>query len=433
MTTASSSIALESLPTALNLVGSLAAGLVIGLERGWRDRELNDGGRVAGLRTFALAGLFGGLLASLLPEFGAWPILAGIIGVSILLAVSYRQASASSGNLSITTALTLLLTIVLGAIAARGAVALALACAVIVAVLLNLKPTLHRWLRLIEHRELTAALQLMVLSVVILPNLPDAGFGPYQALNPYKLWWAVVLIAGLSLAGHLAMRVTGPRRGMLWTGILGGLASSTATTLALSRYARLNPAVSGVAVSGALAACGVMFLRMAVLVALVQPALLPAMGVPLILSGVTLLVLGLWHWRRLSQASGDQAIEPMVPTFDLGAALGFGAYLAVMAVLAPAARQWLGSGGVYALASLSGLADVDAIVISLARLHGDGGLPLVTTIAAICLATLANMVSKGAMAWITGGRAMGVPVVKGYAVGMAVGVGAAAAMLTLSA
>jgi uncharacterized membrane protein (DUF4010 family) len=220
---------------------------------------------------------------------------------------------------------------------------------------------------------------------------------------------------------------------MLWTGILGGLASSTATTLALSRYARLNPAVSGVAVSGALAACGVMFLRMAVLVALVQPALLAAMGVPLILSGVTLLVLGLWHWRRLSQASGDQAIEPMVPTFDLGAALGFGAYLAVMAVLAPAARQWLGSGGVYALASLSGLADVDAIVISLARLHGDGGLPLVTTIAAICLATLANMVSKGAMAWITGGKAMGGPVVKGYAVGMAVGVGAAAAMLALGA
>ena len=223
---------------AVGLAASLALGLLIGLERGWRERELSDGGRVAGLRTFALTGLLGGLLATLFDDFGPWPLLGGLFGVSLLLAVSYRAATKTSGNLSITSAVAMLLTLVLGAIAAHGDIALALAAAVVVAVLLDLKPTLHRWLHLIEHRELTAALQLLVLSVVILPNLPDQGFGPYQALNPYRLWWAVVLIAGLSLAGHVAMRATGPQRGVFWTGVLGGLASSTAATLALARHAR---------------------------------------------------------------------------------------------------------------------------------------------------------------------------------------------------
>ncbi len=121
----------------------------------------------------------------------------------------------------------------------------------IAAVLLDMKPTLHGWLRLIEHRELTAALQLLVLSVVILPNLPSVGLGPYHALNPYQLWWAVILIASLSMVGHVAMRITGAQRGILWTGLLGGLASSTAATLALARFARLQPSLEGACAAGA--------------------------------------------------------------------------------------------------------------------------------------------------------------------------------------
>ena len=210
------------LPAPVHGLGAaLAVGLLIGLERGWHQRDLNEGARVAGLRTFALTGLLGGVLGSLVPTFGPWPLVAGLAGLALLMAVAYLRSAQATGGLSATTSVALLLTLALGAYASSGAIALALAAAVVATVLLNLKPTLHGWLRQIEHRELTAALQLLVLSVVILPYLPNAGFGPYAALNPYALWWAVILIAGLSLAGHFAVRVAGPDRGLLWTGMLG--------------------------------------------------------------------------------------------------------------------------------------------------------------------------------------------------------------------
>ena len=412
---------LDTWATAQGLAASLAVGLLIGIERGWRDRDLAEGGRVAGLRTFSLVGLLGGALVVLPTEFGAWPLLGGMVGLSLLLAVSYREASRASGNLSITTAVAMLLTFVLGALAARGGATQALAAAVVVAVLLNLKPTLHRWLQLMQHRELTAALQLLVLSLVILPNLPDAGYGPYQALNPYRLWWAVVLIAGLSLVGHLAMRVTGAHRGVFWTGVLGGLASSTAATLALARHAKRQPALAEAAAAGALAASGVMFLRMIVLVASVQPALLRPLGAPLAATGVALLLLAVWQWRRRSgQGITAEQVEPVSP-FDLGTALAFGGFLAVMAVLVPAAKEWLGAPGIYALAALSGLADVDATVISVARLQGAGGLTVATAVLAVGMTTVANMVAKASIAWKVGGAAVGWPVLRGYAVAMAVG------------
>ena len=270
-------------PGAAGLVAALAVGLVIGLERGWRDRELPEGGRVAGLRTFALTGLLGGVLGHLEPDFGPWPLLGALLGLALLLTVSYARNSKLSGNLSATTPVAMLLTLVLGVFAAHGNITLALSAAVIGAVLLDLKPTLHGWLRLIDHRELTASLQLLVLSMVILPYLPNTGLGPYAALNPYQLWWAVILIAGLSLTGHFAMRITGAQRGVLWTGILGGLASSTATTLALARYARAQPSLAGAAAAGTLASCGVMFFRMVVLLGVIQPTLLPTFGSALLI------------------------------------------------------------------------------------------------------------------------------------------------------
>ncbi len=406
---------------ALGLGAALAVGLLIGLERGWRDRDLPDGRRIAGLRTFALIGLLGGVLGSLLPDFGPWPLLGGVLGLALILAVSYAQAATLSGILSATTAVASLLTLALGAFAVHGSASLALAAAVIVMVLLDLKPVLHGGLRWIEHRELRAGLQLLVLSVVILPSLPDAGWGPYGAINPYQLWWAVILIAGLSLVGHFAMRLTGAQRGIVWTGLLGGLASSTAATLTLARYTRQNPLLAGVATAGALSACGVMFFRIAVLLAVLRPALLASFGIFLMVTGVVMLGWGLWQGRKLAQGGeGDAAIQPMAP-FDLGTALGFGTFLAVMSVLVPWVKQWVGTGGIYMLAAVSGTADVDAIVISLANMLGSGGLSSQATVVALLIATLANMLTKVTIAWITAGTQMGRPLLKGYAISLLVG------------
>ncbi len=403
------------------LGAALAIGLLIGLQRGWQERDLPEGGRVAGLRTFALTGLLGGVLGVLLPRHGPWPLVAGILGVALLLSVSYWQTASAQTNLSVTGAVATLLTLVLGAFAASTSIALAFAAAVIAAVLLDLKPTLHGWLRLIQQSELTAALQLLVLSVVILPNLPNEGYGPYDALNPYELWWAVILIAGLSLSGHFAMRLTGPQRGILWTGLLGGLASSTATTLALARYARGQPGLSSTAAAGSLAACGVMFFRMAVLIGVIQPALLRTMGLTLLACGSVLLLLGLRQWRRSDQSQPGEAPALASNPFDLGTALGFGLFLALMAVLVPAAREWLDQSGLYALSTLSGLADVDAIVISLARQQGAGALPAATTMIAIGLAALSNTVVKAGIAWSTGGAAMGRQVIIGFCLSLLAG------------
>ncbi|SEA57575.1 MULTISPECIES: MgtC/SapB family protein [Acidovorax] len=419
-------------PDASGLVAALAVGLVIGLERGWHDRELPEGGRVAGLRTFALTGLLGGVLGHLQPVFGAWPLLGALLGLSLLLTVSYARNAKLTGNLSATTPVAMLLTLVLGAFAAHGHITLALSAAVIGAVLLDLKPTLHGWLRLIDHRELTASLQLLVLSMVILPYLPNTVLGPYGALNPYQLWWAVILIAGLSLTGHFAMRITGAQRGVLWTGILGGLASSTAATLALARYAREQPSLAGAAAAGTLASCGVMFFRMVVLLGVIQPKLVSTFGSALVATGVVLMCIALWRWRQLDRtAVGEGSIGAMAP-FDLGTALGFGVLLAVMSVLVPAAKQWLDTSGLYVLSAISGLADVDAILISLARLHGAGGLSTVATVTALGLATLANMVAKAGIAWTTGGAQVGKSVVLGYLGAMACGAVVLALSVTLS-
>lgn len=416
----------ETWVAAQGLAVALAVGFVVGMERGWRERDLAEGGRVAGLRTFSLIGLLGGVIGTFDASVGAWALFGVILGLSLLLSVSYREASHKTGNLSVTTAIATVLTLLLGVLASRGAAALALSAAVVVAVLLNLKPTLHRWLQHLESRELSAALQLLVLSVVVLPILPDRGYGPYQALNPYRLWWAVVLIAGLSLAGHFAMRLTGVRRGVFLTGLLGGLASSTAATLALARHAQREPNLADAAAAGALAACGIMFMRMAVLVASVQPALLQPLAAPFIAAGTTLIAVGGWQWRR--RRPGREPSETVQPaaTFDLGTALAFGAFLAAMAVLVPAARQWLGDAGIYGLAALSGLADVDAALISLMRAEVSGALTSVTTVVAVGLATLVNMVTKACIAWSLGGSTVGRVVTAGYAAALAVGALAAA-------
>lgn len=216
------------------LLAALWIGLVIGLERGWRNRELADGERVAGLRTFALTGSLGGVLA----QAGAWLLAVGALGLAALATVSYREAFRLSGSLSVTSAVAMLLDIRLGRPGDTGRPRAGGGHGRDRCRAAELRPELHQWLRLMEHRETSAALQ-SLLSAVILPFLPDASYGPYSALNPYRLWWAVVLIAGLSLSGHVAMRFAGAQRGAQLTGL--ALASSTAATVHCRGMSELIP------------------------------------------------------------------------------------------------------------------------------------------------------------------------------------------------
>ena len=411
----------ESLHPAARLAAALAIGLLIGLERGWRERRQPDGGRVAGLRTFALFGLLGGVLA--LGSASPVPLAAGLLALAVLFAVSFGRAASAMGTVSITTAVAGLVTFCLGALASRGHVLLAAGTGAVVALLLGLKEELHGGLRRIASAELSAILQLAVLTAAVLPLLPDAAFGPYGAWNPFQLWIAVLLVASLSLAGHVAARWRGERQGLLWMGLLGGLASSTAATVALARSVREQPGRCDAAAAGAVAACGVMFLRMAVVTAVLQPRLAAPVGGFLVWLGLASFATSAWQWRR-ARVPADAANAPPAGSrvFDLPTAAGFGLLLAGVAVAVRFAQEQLGSAGLLAAAFLSGLADVDAILISTLQLQVQGGVALPVAMTAIAAAVVANMASKAVLARSIGGPGFGRGVLRGYAAILTAGV-----------
>lgn len=377
----------------LGLFAALAIGLLIGLERGWHERALPQGGRAAGLRTFSITSLFGGILASLPEGIRVWALSVGLLSIAAFTAIAYWQG-ATANNRGMTTAITLLLTFALGAYAAIGHPLPALGAAVITALLLNLKETLHGFLHKIKPQELRAGLQLLVLSLVVLPILPDRNIGPYDSLNPYHLWWAVILIATLSMVGHIAMRVFGVSRGILWTGLLGGLASSTATTLALSRMARQNISVTRPAVVGSLAATGMMTIRLIIVLSVLQSSLFVALSPALFAAAFVLFLPFIWEYRRSNTVRITTNLPKNIRPYSLQTALTFGLFLAAIEIAVPFVKNALGSTGVLALAALSGIADVDAITISIAAIFGAGTLTLATASLGIAVAIVVNLISK---------------------------------------
>jgi len=385
---------------------ALAIGLLIGVERGWSEREEEEGSRVAGVRTFALIGLLGGASGLVSETLGAVVPALGVLALGVLFATAHViHARSRPDQLGITVPVAGLLTFVLGALAARGETAVAAAGAVIAALLLSSKPVLHPWLRTLRSRELAAGLQLLLLSVVVLPLLPDQGYGPWQALNPHRIWWMVVLIAAMSFVGYFAVKEAGPRNGAVYTGLFAGLASSTALTLHFSRLARAQPGLAPTLGVGILLACGTMFPRMLLVSVAVAPGLLWPMAMPVAL--MTLVVygaaLGQWWLPRDGQAD---ATVPMTSPLDLPAALGFGVLLALIMLVAKGIEVWLGGIGVLALSAASGIADVDAITLSLSGMTRAGLAPGLA-VTGIVIAAATNCLVKAGMACAIGGWQVG--------------------------
>lgn len=406
----------------LLLVVALALGLLIGIERGWKERDTPEGRRTAGIRTFGLIGLLGGLGGLLGEAFGALALGLVFITVAATVMVARRQALPSSRDLGLTTEIAALVTFVLGALATHGEIAVAAAGAVATVALLSLKPLLHGWLRRTEERDLFAGIKLLLISVIILPVLPDRGYGPWQALNPYEIWLMVVLIASLSFAGYLAVKLTGARHGILLTGLFGGLVSSTATTLTLAHFAR-DHRTHALPAAGIVLASAVMLPRMLVLVVALNPGLLTGLLVP---AGMMLLVLGsaaAWLTRGSHDAepvTGPKLHNPL----ELRTALVFGLILAAVMLAASALHAWLGEKGVYLAAAFAGIADVDAITVSLARLAvgADGITPLQQ---GIIIAAVSNTLFKGALASAIAGRGLAVRVLPAMLAAAAAGIAGA--------
>lgn len=406
----------------LRLAVALAIGLLVGTERGWDQREAREGARVAGLRTFGLVGLLGGATGLFAAATGAGAASIGLVflGLAAFLSTSYAIAVRRTQDVGITSEVAALCTFLLAALAGAGTMAPAAAAAIVMTMLLRYKARLHGWLGALRREELTAGLQLLLISVVLLPLLPDRGYGPWQTLNPYVLWWMVVLIASLSFVGYVATRVAGERRGLALTGLFGGLASSTAVTLGFSRLASRREAMVPVLAASILLACGTMFPRMVVVASLVHASLFERLWLPaLVMSAVAYAPVP--FYLRGAHGTGDGELgERLRNPLELTSALAFGVLLAVVMLLAQALVAWWGHTGVWMLAALSGLADVDAITLSLARMSRSELSPSVAA-AGVVLAAAANSLFKGGLALAIGGRALGARVLLPLCLAMVAG------------
>jgi uncharacterized membrane protein (DUF4010 family) len=369
---------------------ALLVGFLIGLDR--ERAEARKGHEAfAGVRTFPLIALVGALATILLPVAGIALLVTSFAAVGAIAVVAYLRSSAGGGA-GATTEVAAVATFLLGALAGGGQLVLAAASGVAVAVLLVAKPRLEGFSRALTGEEIRAALELAVISVIVLPLLPNVGLGPWQVLNPRAIWLIVVLVSALSFTGFVAIRWLGERRGLAVTGAVGGLVSSTAVTFAMAERTRADQGIGGPAASAVVLASCVMSLRMAVLAGVVNagilPRLLPVVGAMAVVGGVA----AIW----LARSSAE---EPLAPTghianpFSLRAALSFGILFALILMLVRAAQEYLGAGGSYGAAALSGVADVDAVTIAFSRL-GQGSDGWRTPAAAVTLAAVVNTLVK---------------------------------------
>ncbi|TBU93986.1 MgtC/SapB family protein [Phytopseudomonas dryadis] len=409
----------DALLTLLNFASALAAGLLIGAERGWQERDSEDEHLVAGIRTFGLTGLLGGFAMLLGEHFGvaAWAVV--FAGFAALVIASYFAELQHFGDMGMTSEVALLITFLLGSLALAGHSLLAAAGAVAVALLLSLKRVLHAALRRLGEAELSGALKLLFISLVLLPALPNQGYGPWQAFNPYAVWWMVVLIAGIGFVAYVAVRLVGTRHGLLITALLGSIVSSTAMTASLSRLGR-NTGLRAVLACGLLATSALMFPRVLLEVGLVNPELLPPLLWPLGMATLVYAGGALFYLLRASDEAGESTEPPLKNPFELGAALRFAALLALILLLVEGARQWLGDVGVYLIAALSGLADVDAITLSLAR-SARSELDTQVAVRGIFIAALSNSLVKALLIALIGGRQLALLTLPVMAAGLLAG------------
>ncbi len=403
-----------------------AVGFLIGFEREWTHALEKREHTFAGARTFTLVGLIGGLAGALAE--GPVLIAAALVAVGALTLYAYAIEARESPGRGGTTEMAIFATLLLGAAAGKGFLLVASAGSVTVAIILSLKNEIKSVARALDAREIHAALRFLAIAVLVLPVLPDERFGPYGALNPRELWTMVVLISGLSFLGYWLMKALGPGHGMLATGLVGGLASSTATTLSLSKLARDGACASAVA-AGIIMANVVMLARVGVILVAVSKATLaliaPALAASALVGGAAAFLL----WRGSARTGEASRALTLGNPFELRPALFFAATIAAISIASAFGAERFGMAGIYAIGAISGLADVDAMTLSGGRQAATGAIIAEVAARAILLAIGANIFVKGAMAVAIGGGRTGARVILAFAAIFVVG--AAAAYFTI--
>jgi uncharacterized membrane protein (DUF4010 family) len=394
---------------------ALGLGLLVGLQRESAASPL------AGVRTFPLVTVLGTVCGLLAGVFGGWIVAAGFIALSVLIFTG-KTAETSKGHPDpgLTTEVALLLMFAVGAYLVIGHRAIAIAIGGGAAVLLHFKGELHGIVARLGANDLKAIMQFALISLVILPVLPNRTYGPYAVLNPRHIWWMVVLIVGISLGGYIIYKFFGQRAGIVLGGILGGLISSTATAVSYARRAAAVPSISSLAAIVILISSGVVFARLQLEVAAVAPEFLPTVAPPLIFLLILMAVCSFALWFR-NRRERDEMPEQENPS-ELKSALLFALIYAVVLFVVAAVKERYGNRGLYVVAGLSGLTDVDAITLSTAQLVKAGRLDAGEGWKLIVLAAISNLAFKGAAVAALGGRRLLTGVLPAYTLVIAAGI-----------
>ncbi len=402
--------------------------MLVGLERGWHERQEKEGTRVAGFRTFGIIGLLGGLWAELSTFLGPVILGFGFVGFAIVIIVADIQARRVTSDIGATTVIAALATFGFGALATTASYEIAVAGTVLMTLLLGSKTTLHHWVEKIEEKELIAGLKLLVMTLVLLPVLPNKGYGPFEAFNPFKFWLIVVLISAFSFVGYVAMRLLSGERGLIVAAAAGGLVSSTAVTVSHSRLAAENPGKARLFGGTILIASAIMYLRIPIVASVIMPEVGLRVLIPMGCGAVACFTAAALLLRGV-KTTGQDAPMNIANPLEFSIALRFGLYLAIVALAARAINHWLGSAGVLLLAAVSGLSDVDPITLSLAQMT-DHSVSLTTAVAGISIAAAANMFVKTTISVVTGRRNLARYTIPGMGISvLAAGAGLAAALL----
>ena len=394
---------------------ALGLGLLIGLQR---ERAES---RLAGLRTFPLIAILGTVTATLAQSFGGWVMAAGFVMLAGLIFVGkMSEMHASEVDPGLTTEIAMLLMFAVGAYLVVGATAVAVAIGGGMAVLLQFKVQLHGVVARLSDEDLKAIMQFALISLVILPVLPDRTYGPYDVLNPRQVWWMVVLIVGISLGGYIVYKFFGQNAGIVLGGILGGLISSTATTVSYARRTASAPDASRLAAVIIMIASTIVFARLVIEVAFVAPGFVRAAAPPIavmfgLLAGLASV---LWFQGRKERNEMPAQENPS----ELKAALLFGLIYAIVLFAVAAARDLFGDKGLYAVAGISGLTDVDAITLSTSHLVHAGKLDASHGWRVILVATMSNLVFKALAIAVLGSRVLLAKVAQLYGLALAAGV-----------
>ncbi|MGZ7117793.1 MAG: MgtC/SapB family protein [Methanobacterium sp.] len=381
---------------------SFAIGALIGTERERKQFEVKE---FAGIRTFMLIAVFGtssAFLSVFYPNF----IIIAFLGLIALIGLSYMAATRESNDIGITTEVSAILTFILGALCFTDVgLQIVPILAIIITTLLAVKPYLHTFARKISQKEIMNTLKFLIIAFVILPLLPNQTFGPLNVFNPYQIWLIVVFISGISFAGYILMKFIGAERGVSATGIIGGLVSSTAVTTAMAARVKESDVIIRAAVFATVVASSMMFLRVLFEVTVINSNLINLLVIPMISMGLLGIGLSLIAWKTTKIREVGEDLKLKNP-FSLRPALIFGLLFIVILFASKIAEIYFGNGGLYITSIISGVADVDAITISMSILAKNTISPEVA-VTAITLATISNTIIKFFIAMFFGTRKFG--------------------------